>query len=116
MYLTYPFVLSWSLLEAMSCGCAVVGSNTAPVKEVIEHRQNGLFVDFFDPQQIAEAIAAVLAEQQGNSPTRLGQAARKTILQRFAWPGLCGTPTGINGPGGQRIDRHMITPLPQLNA
>lgn len=62
VYLTYPFVLSWSLLESMSLGCAVVASNTMPLKEVITHEQNGLFVDFFDQQGLADEICRVLED------------------------------------------------------
>jgi glycosyltransferase involved in cell wall biosynthesis len=81
VYLTYPFVLSWSLMEAMSVGCLVLASDTAPVREVIEHGRNGLLTDFFDPARLAEAAAGALNEREGM--TQLRQAARETIVSGY---------------------------------
>jgi glycosyltransferase involved in cell wall biosynthesis len=86
-YLTYPFVLSWSLLEAMSAGCMVVGSRTAPVEEVITHGRNGWLVDFFDHQALAETLAEALEQR-----ARLGalrHAARQSIVERFDLRSIC---------------------------
>jgi glycosyltransferase involved in cell wall biosynthesis len=60
VYLTYPFVLSWSLLEAMSVGCAIVASNTQPVREAIRHNDTGRLVDFFDVQGLAHEVCSLL--------------------------------------------------------
>lgn len=70
VYLTYPFVLSWSLLEAMASGCLIVGSDTAPVREVLRHGENGVLVNFFRPQQIAERVVAALETPQRFSGLR----------------------------------------------
>lgn len=81
VYLTRPFVLSWSMLEALATGCLVVASNTEPVTELIEDEVNGLLVDFFSPQEISDRVYEVL-----NHPTRMASIrlkARETILQRY---------------------------------
>lgn len=81
LYLTRPFVLSWSMLEALSAGCLVVGSNTAPVMEMIQDGVNGLLVDFFDTQAICERIEYAL-----DNPTQMAsirRQARETILDRY---------------------------------
>lgn len=81
LYLTRPFVLSWSMLEALSAGCLVVGSNTAPVMEMIQDGVNGLLVDFFDTQKICDRIEEALDNPTQMAPIRA--KARETILERY---------------------------------
>jgi glycosyltransferase involved in cell wall biosynthesis len=81
VYFTYPFVLSWSFIEAMACGCLVIGSDTPPVLEVLHDGENGLTVDFFDASGLAERIAEAL--ERPRRMERLRRAARDTAVQRF---------------------------------
>ena len=76
LYLTVPFVLSWSLLEAMAAGCSIVASDTPPVREVIRHGENGLLVDFFSPHRQAEAIESLLDSDQRKQS--LSESAKRT--------------------------------------
>lgn len=81
IYLTYPFVLSWSLLEAMSTSCAVVASKTGPVREVVEDGINGRLVDFFDRAALVDTVAELADD--GPQRDRLGAAARRTVVEKF---------------------------------
>lgn len=81
VYLTYPFVLSWSMLEAMSAECLVIASDTAPVTEVITDGRNGLLVDFFSPIAIADRVDEVLDHKDRMGEIR--RRARQTILERY---------------------------------
>jgi glycosyltransferase involved in cell wall biosynthesis len=82
VYLTRPFVLSWSMLEAMSCGCVVVASDTEPVREVIKEGVNGFLTDFFNPEQIAHKVLAVLSYPSFVKEISIN--ARNTIVNRFS--------------------------------
>lgn len=84
IYLTYPFVLSWSMLEAMATGCAVIGSATEPVTEVIKDGWNGLLADFFSPAQIADQVDLILDQKVDVSKLRTN--ARATIVETLAIP------------------------------
>jgi glycosyltransferase involved in cell wall biosynthesis len=82
IYLTYPFVLSWSMLEAMGSGCLLIGSRTGPVQEVIEDGVNGLLVDFFDTGAMADRIVESLERRTALQPLR--NAARQTVIDRYS--------------------------------
>lgn len=87
VYLTYPFVLSWSMLEAMSAGCALVASSTAPVTEVIRDGHNGHLVDFFDAESLISRIAETLEDPVGTR--RLRGQARLDVVARFDLQTVC---------------------------
>lgn len=92
-YLTYPFVLSWSLMEAMSTGCMIVASDTAPVREHVRHGETGLLVDFFDHEALADTI--VRAIEQRNELTPLRAAARAHVVNNLDLATNC-LPAQIN--------------------
>ena len=75
VYLTYPFVASWSLREALATGCAIVASDTAPVREFIIHGENGLLVPFLEPCALVGAILAVLSDPKLSDRIRVGALA-----------------------------------------
>lgn len=81
VYMTVPFVLSWSLLEAMSTGCTIVGSATAPVCEVIVDGETGILADFFDPFRLATRIGEVLDDKI--QAEALGDAARAYMVEHY---------------------------------
>jgi glycosyltransferase involved in cell wall biosynthesis len=82
VYLAVPFVLSWSVLEAMATGCALVASDTPPVREVVEDGRNGLLADMRDPGAIAAAVERLLDDRA--TARRFRAAARATVEQRYA--------------------------------
>ena len=87
VYLTYPFVLSWSLLEAMSVGCAIVASDTAPLREAIIDGQTGRLVDFFDAAGLANTVADLCADEPQRR--QLGAAAREFAVSHYDLRTVC---------------------------
>lgn len=81
LYWTYPFVLSWSLIEAMSAGCCILASDTAPLREVIRHGDTGMLVDFFDTEGLVSQLNLLLEDQALRA--RLGSAARSLAVSQY---------------------------------
>jgi glycosyltransferase involved in cell wall biosynthesis len=87
IYLTYPFVLSWSLLEAMSAGCAIVASDTQPLREAIVHNDTGRLVDFFDASALATSVCELLNNAEERN--RLGANARAFAKANYDLQSVC---------------------------
>ena len=87
VYLTYPFVLSWSLLEAMSAGCAIVASDTQPLREAITHDETGRLVSFFDAAALADEVCGLLDDPAARA--RLGAAARLFAQENYDLKTVC---------------------------
>ena len=87
VYLTYPFVLSWSLLEAMACGCAIVASDTEPLKEAIFDGKTGLLTDFFSADQLADQTIRLLEDAEIRQ--KLGTQARNFAVEHYDLRRVC---------------------------
>jgi glycosyltransferase involved in cell wall biosynthesis len=87
VYLTYPFVLSWSLLEAMSVGCAIVASDTKPLHEAIKHNETGRMVDFFDVNALTNEICTLLEDSRLRK--KLGENARAFAIAQYDLQASC---------------------------
>jgi glycosyltransferase involved in cell wall biosynthesis len=87
VYLTYPFVLSWSLLEAMSIGCAIVASDTAPLREAIVHDETGRLIDFFDQHALVDEVCQLL--EDATLRERLGNNARAFAIKQYDLKTCC---------------------------
>ena len=87
VYLTYPFVLSWSLLEAMSIGCPIVASDTPPVREAIFHNETGCLVDFFDVEKLSNQVCSLLKNKIERD--RLGSNARAFAKANYDLKSVC---------------------------
>lgn len=87
VYLTYPFVLSWSLLESMSAECAILASGTEPVREVMTEDENGWMVDFFDRDALVDRLCALLDDEATRK--RLGANARAFVRENYDLKTIC---------------------------
>jgi glycosyltransferase involved in cell wall biosynthesis len=107
VYLSYPFVLSWSMLEAMAVGAPVAASATAPVTEVIAHERNGLLFDFFDRDALVAAVCRLLDDAELRHT--LAAAARRTVVERYDLGRVC-------LPAQARLIRELLHAGPDAEA
>ena len=77
VYLSYPFIMGWSLLEAMACGCALVASEGMPVEEVVTNGVEGVLVPMDQPERLAQRVSALLRDQKLRE--RLGHARERAL-------------------------------------
>lgn len=87
VYLTYPFVLSWSLMEAMACGTAIVASDTAPVREMIPDGRFGRLVDFFDRDALVDEVYDLLEDPEARA--ELGETTRQSMVEHYDLKTVC---------------------------
>ena len=87
VYLTYPFILSWSMLEAMSAGCLLIASDTAPVRDVVRDGENGFLFDFFDTSRLAALAIQALSQPRAHSDMR--ERARQSVVDRYDFQQVC---------------------------
>jgi glycosyltransferase involved in cell wall biosynthesis len=87
VYLTYPFVLSWSLLEAMSAGCSIVASDTQPLREAIIHNETGRLVNFFNGKALCNEVCNLL--DAPDERARLGANARAFAQANYDLKNIC---------------------------
>lgn len=87
MYLTYPFVLSWSLLEAMNVGCAIVSGDTQPLHEAVKHNETGRLVNFFNHQALTAEVRTLLDDPATRA--RLGHNTSVLAVQRYDLQAVC---------------------------
>ena len=87
VYYTYPFVLSWSMIEAMSLGCNIIASDTAPVRDALEDGVSGTLLDFFDVEALSDALISACLNPAASEPLRA--RARETAVQRYDKATVC---------------------------
>jgi glycosyltransferase involved in cell wall biosynthesis len=118
-----PFVLSWSMMNALACGAVVVGSDTAPVQEMITDGENGLLVDFFDPKAVAQRALEVLQDPPAYDPMR--QSATQIIQDQYSLDSVLPqmlalyqqtAKRGRHQEGGPRSNRESLARIAHQNS